>query len=297
VAIDFNQDGKGNKGDNVQMVNGQRCTCKRWTFAELLDLVHTRPSNAHNARWWADDIKTADNDPKWVGGFNSKQLLAMTEWPEGRKIAEQYSVELANLPVAESIRRVRRWGEHGDEFSRDRFDAGYSDCWQTRKRQSQPTIGSGILKITCEISANSLTQARDMIWSGAAMCVLIDALEDAGYRCEVELICYGTYFQHSGSCLDRLDIVHVKNTDEPLDIDRLLFCLACPGFARFHMFRAFRSRDCDVSFSLGRFTDLPRGLGIEGEISMRQCRSLDDARCELQKIADQLAAEPESAGV
>ncbi|HEX2971805.1 MAG TPA: hypothetical protein VHP11_05705, partial [Tepidisphaeraceae bacterium] len=66
-------------------------------------------------------------------GMNPKRVLRLNGWPEGLEIAKQYQQRLPTFTM-QNTRRQRVWDVVGDEFDRDRFDAGFDECWQSRKR-------------------------------------------------------------------------------------------------------------------------------------------------------------------
>lgn len=93
-------------------------------------------------------------------------------------------------------------------------------------------VGIRILKIGLNCSMSSSVSARSIQIKGAAFCVLMDALENAGYRCEVRVT--QSIRAMGGKGIIR---VPVKLAAEPLDLARLAYILAHPSFLRRHMFR------------------------------------------------------------
>jgi hypothetical protein len=178
------------------------------------------------------------------------------------------------------------WGEDGDEFSRDRFDSGYLDCWQTRKRRTTETAGAGFLRLTVELSASANRNADSLIWSGIAAGKLADELETAGYRVEISAILSTRNL--NGHDYRTVDIVHLKRAEDPLNIDTVLFATAHPLFLRYHSFSAILRRPVRVKSNLGYPADTPPAL--RGDIHIAKVFSRTDAervvRTELEKRSE-----------
>lgn len=183
------------------------------------------------------------------GTFGTLQeCMNLRNWEAGREMLKRVKLNDADIPAPVSIRRKRRWSVDGDEFNRDRFDAGLDDCWRSRKRQK--TAGNTIVHITLERSAGWKIDASKLIWSGLTVIKLVDKLEDAGYRCKVSVCCSLCGLDEYNSRASMLFVV--KSPNDPLNIDALLLACAHPAFFRFYCFGwAMRFPEIKVNTIIG----------------------------------------------
>lgn len=181
-----------------------------------------RPGTEGNAEW---DLG--------VGSIPDYRDLARSGWKEGsRKMRD--TVGLLALPKAKSVKRKTAWGEEGSEVDIDRMMRGEVDVmWRTAKR----TLGGGQrahFKVVVNCAAACSHKADEFFWRGATACVVADALEEAGYRVEIDLYSYWTDMLTSSAMKepDYFLSVVVKRYDEALDIARVAALTAHPAFLR-----------------------------------------------------------------
>jgi hypothetical protein len=188
------------------------------------------PSNEANAEHMVKAVTRLGEREDWYG-MEPARFLRLKGWPEGLEIAKRYTQQLPEFHM-ESIERRRVWDATGDEFDRDRFDAGLDECWQSRRRikvASRP-----VLKLTCAIGGRCKQAADELVWMGAAAFAICDAAEAAGYRLEIEAISHTTEtWKNDGR--DLVQRIRVKAADEPLDRETTVMALACPAFFRWHV--------------------------------------------------------------
>ncbi|MCH7720388.1 MAG: hypothetical protein IH988_05285 [Planctomycetes bacterium] len=197
-------------------------------------------------------------DEAWRGG-SLDDLRTLHTWPEGRERLREIDLDNVQLPTVEGVKRVRCWSDDGDEFDRDRFDAGYDDCWQTRRRRRSPN-GKRVIRITVELSASGSNTAGSLIWSGVAAAKLVDELESAGYRVEVNAIETSKDVQDRNrhpKSYNSVDVIRVKDADDPLNIDALLLAVAHPLFFRGFCFAARMKRPVRIPPGIGLVASTP----------------------------------------
>ena len=258
-------------------------TVREYSLAEYLDAATAKGPSPENESHGEAKIQRGE-DPdgwrvQWRGG-TLQEARTLRSWPAGREKMNRINLDGAKLPAPVSIRRVRRWGEDGDEFSRDRFDAGRLDCWKTRCRQR--TVSGSTIRVTIELCANWRKTPEQLMWSGLAAAKLADKLEHAGYRVEIAVTA-------SNSDLDRhgyrcVEIIHVKRAEDPLNLDALLMAVAHPLFFRFVVFSSWLRYPVRCSPCLGYPADTPTGL--RGDIHI--AKVFDKAGAE-QTVAQAIA--------
>lgn len=213
-------------------------------------------------------------DEAWRGG-SLDDLRTLHTWPEGRERLREIGLDNVQLPMVQGVKRVRCWSDDGDEFDRDRFDAGYDDCWQTRRRRRSPN-GKRVIRITVEVSASGSKSADSLIWSGVATAKLVDELEQAGYRVEVDAVDTSRDIQTGRvyTPYNVVEVIRIKNADDPLNIDALIL-IAHPLFFRFHCFSARIRRPLKVMEGVGYATPTPEP--IRGDIHISKTFTRDGA--------------------
>ena len=111
------------------------------------------------------------------------KTLWFNGWPEGlAKMRE--TLGTMEAPQVKSRKRVARWADSGDEYSRERMEEGYFDsAWREVKRLSrrQPVP----VRLTIDVEAHVNIAHGDLFWRGAAVVLLADALATAGYPISV----------------------------------------------------------------------------------------------------------------
>lgn len=251
------------------------------TVTELLAMVHTMPTNPCNAREWRDLRASNLDDPTHFGGTWDENQ-SRSSYPQGRDFLAQLKVptHLENLRVA-SIRRQRRLAEVGETFLYERARAGYPDCFVNLQRERRPTGGTTI-KLVAPIGGNVSVLAKDLIFPGLVAAKFTDVLESAGYRvelwgCQSSRDCF---LDDSDRRFSRTFNIPLKSANEPLDIDKVLLVLCCPGFFRHNIFRAILDSVRDIRSNLGRTENAP-------EMSYTHVYDLQSAQDTLDKLVAQ----------
>lgn len=191
------------------------------SIGELVEAIKQGPSRAF--------LICPARRPEFIGRYfnNHHEALdaAMMTWEEGLQTIEEMRSRLQSieLPQPVSRRRVRQWSEdRGEEFSYDRYKAGQA-WWQSSHRER--VMGPQFATVVLNAVAFFRMKPRDLIWAGAAVSLLVDILEENGYRVEV----------WSGTCSNPLDnrstiaqtAVRVKEASEHLDLSSLVTSCSC----------------------------------------------------------------------
>ena len=196
------------------------------SFDEFLHEVRTKPALDRNGR----HSETNDASKRWdlEAGFDGANELASRGWKEGlAKMAKVRS--LVELPDQSdrSIQAQPFFSDEGDEVDIDRYLAGEPECMIQFTPELTPSYGR-VAKIIVNLAASCGVKSGTMYRRGAAACILIDALESAGVRCEVWVLP-----KTSSSGGDSFHTrVLVKRPDEHVEADRMAFMLAHPAVMR-----------------------------------------------------------------
>lgn len=169
-------------------------------------------------------------------GMRRSEAQVLNSYPAGLELADSLAAEMPKVAM-KGIKARKHWSEDGDDFSRERFEAGHEACWLGTRRERG--IKKPIIRITVAIGATACVDADDLAWSGAAAFAIIDAAESAGYQIELDAYSYAAdVFPRSHATPDMLIEVPLKAAGEPLDRETVAMALTCPAFFRWHVMNA-----------------------------------------------------------
>lgn len=89
-----------------------------------------------------------------------------------------------------------------------------------------------VIKIVVNVAVSGAVTTATIMRRGGAILSWIDGLEDAGYRCEVDIIESGLFQKHAKVQKGVLFSLKAKSASEPVDVDRLAFLLCHPAMQR-----------------------------------------------------------------
>lgn len=198
------------------------------SFADFLDFAadETKPRFAHAAR----ETGARREKLSGSGSFDSALKLAREGWADGRAEIEKWRAQFSALIGSKMRRRVLANDVCGFAPDVGAFLNGEPENMFARAEVE--TAGPGkILRIAANGSCSWDVSRDSIMRRGAAIVALIDALESAGYSCEV-ILGFSAWdsFRNPGEC--SFDSMPLKSAGEPLDIDRAAFALAHPSMLR-----------------------------------------------------------------
>lgn len=263
------------------------------------------PSFPHDSNiQWHARTSTLPERAEFYGGISSvdeAKALLREGWPEGRERALELMGELdLTVPQATKLTRRLRYGDTGDEVAMGRYMSGqYDRAWRSMPRDEE-TAGQKIISVGIGFGANSSVRAEDMFWGTAAGAILVDRLEDAGFRVEVKAYSahHGQYPGLRSTCLR---VITAKRAEDPLLLDGLV-AFAHAATYRFWGFllAEAQTRQIDGGHGSnrpsGRFiADAVEGGVLEDEpdIFIERCYSREAA---VQQVEQALLAVEELAG-
>jgi hypothetical protein len=194
-----------------------------------------------------------DNNPEWYGGFRNVDdgyKMICDGWEEGAKkaVLTLGNIKIPEIDGIESMRRTLIFSDCGEVLNIDQAMAGnWEKAWQTCKR-----IRSGVsrvLSVAIPFGGNCDKNSEQMFWNGAQGMIITDILEDKGYRVQL----YGVHVaieRAEGRTWD-MDVVRLKNSDEPLRMDSLAAVVAHAGVFRTAGFMSILSKPMEVDYRLG----------------------------------------------
>lgn len=160
--------------------------------------------------------------------FEDAVEIARTGWPEGAARAVEIGASVASAvrDVINSKASSYAFDVAGQFVDIGRYLTGEPECFGTIVEDAD-SIKKPVVKLVVNLSASACVSADSLIARGVAVVAAVDILEAVGRRVEVvAATAHHSYETH-------LEIrVPVKAAGQPLDIDRLAFCLAHPSCYR-----------------------------------------------------------------
>jgi hypothetical protein len=192
------------------------------TLGEFINYVEKTPIAWKNATPQSIN-HSADS---FTGGVDWQGALDLSKkgWQEGRNKLVKELDGMKGLTATGSYRETAH-DVSGYLPDVPRAIVGMPDCMFTdgdEIRKVKPVV-----KIMVSIDAHCRIKANTIQWRGAAVLSYIDQLEERGQRCEI-----WTYFNSRKGMREISYAICLKQAGEPLDIDRMAFCLVHPAFMR-----------------------------------------------------------------
>lgn len=199
------------------------------SLADCLDYVEARPEGSMvdaGRRYGCNSM--APDRQGWSGGHSWEQCLRMARegWPEGLKLVEAITAKFEHITASKLMRPQVAYDVAGDCVDVGRYVTGEPENMMIWEEAEIENAGK-IVRIEANLSASSGISAAQMAIRGAAVCALVDALEQCGKSVELTL-CFAT----KGGRRRMEFYVPVKQAGEPLEMDRLAFMMAHAGMFR-----------------------------------------------------------------
>ena len=205
--------------------------------------------------------------------------LARKGWPEGTQKIKKLSELLYNRVTAKSLKRQTQYRVAGGRVIVGRHLQGRPDCFQYQPEvlDSISKKGHKVIKIVHNISVSAAVSSEVIEARGAAVAALIDVLESQGRRVDL-------FVSHSvtswASKSPVIIYIHIKQANEPLQLDQLAFVLAHPGMLRRLQFSNMehwpaKIRD-EIGVSMGGAYGTPHVAPETGDITITTNPSYGD---------------------
>lgn len=187
--------------------------------------------------WHKDSRSQADI---WSGNVTWEQAkdLAIKGWKEGLEEIEKYRAKISPMITERVLRPIQVYSVSGYNVDIGTYLSDDPECFISRVYEERNYPGK-IFKIVVSITFSASISPETIIQRGAMICALIDAIEYAGHR--VEVICNEATSMNDGPDYRNgmmknrgwLEIdVCAKETNQPLDMSSLAFCIAHPAMLR-----------------------------------------------------------------
>jgi hypothetical protein len=196
-------------------------TITKASLQEYLELaIHGKPAyQGHRS-------SRSNGREDWAGTASWQEAVQLIEtgWEEGRNRIGDILTSLEGT-VRDVLKPKVVWDVEGDCCDIARYVEGEPECmmrWTPRPSKKR------VAKVFADIGASCGVSAEALRWRGACVLALVDKLENSGIRVELDF----------GRGMDRswVEVIHIKDADDPLYMDTLGFHLAHPSAFRRVMF-------------------------------------------------------------
>lgn len=173
----------------------------------------------------------------WTKTFEDAVELHRVGWPEGTaRVAEYREALSAWIAAAVSAKSKRfHWEVVGDFIDVGRYMTGEPEVFGNETPDGE-TINGRVVSIRLNSSVSCGVSAETICARGVTVLVAVDLLEALGIQVEVITACGGRScggYAGNDPSVEQADYnVVVKRAGEPVDPDRLSFCVAHPSFFR-----------------------------------------------------------------
>lgn len=173
----------------------------------------------------------------WTETYEEAQSLSVSGWADGTaRVAAHRDRFTAFLTAAKAIKaKSFGWDVEGQFVDVGRFLSGEPECFGTEFDYGE-SIAGRVCSIRLNACVSGAVSADTICARGVTVLVAVDLLEACGIRCEVTV---SAATETSALQLD--SNVVVKKASDPVDLDKLAFCVAHPSF-----FRRFGFRFCEI---------------------------------------------------
>lgn len=159
----------------------------------------------------------------WAGTktFGEAVTLATTGWAEGaaQALALRGSIDAAVREIVAARQAQFCWDVTGDCVDVGKFLTGEPECFSAQAPDGESASGK-VVKLCANLAASGAVSPKSLFARGAVILAAIDVLESLGHRVEL-WIAHGS----RGSVGILQQFALVKPASQPLDADRVAFCL------------------------------------------------------------------------
>lgn len=253
-------------------------------FNSLADLVRTGQQDLTDRRRKEDGRASKDNTKArstWAGSASLDEAseLATNGWADGIgrivNLAERISEQVSRRIEAHGM---ELWEEGGEVDVAAYLDGERACMWTWAEQDNKRPI----VRVTVNIAAHSGITTEQYMFSGALAAALVDSLENAGRR--VELQVHQTIAPYTGHRDNLLTVgANLKDANDPVDLGAIAYAVAHPSMLRRTLFsveehapKAYREAyGFSPGYGYGYPRNTPEHLRGDVHIDLRESTDLD----------------------
>jgi hypothetical protein len=195
------------------------------TWGEFVSFAVTRTNESQDGA--VNQSRQHDRDFTGTETFKEALELAQYGWPEGEELAKGIASPIFDKVSTLIEKQIYSYGNEGIDFDIARVIEGEPECWLQQSTVVVESSGHKHLRIVFNNGVSGGISSEVITAKGATVAALIQLLEYAGHRVELWV---GQV--HDGSA-NRLEMkTLVKESDQDLDMSRVIFALAHPSTPR-----------------------------------------------------------------
>lgn len=208
------------------------------SWGELMEFADKREAVLPEDEFQNASRKKVHSNDEFYGtkNWDAALKLAVQGWPEGTNTVARMAASLADKVTSLVEKEQLFMDTTGMAYDIGLVNMGVPEAWINVVPYYALGSGRRVVKIVFNAAASCGVEQEVMIRKGASVAVLIQALEQSGFRCEV-VLGDGT----GGRNVDIEVYSLIKEASQPLDIDRLVFSLAHPSTLRRVMFSVYET--------------------------------------------------------
>lgn len=169
--------------------------------------------------------RSKDVDRKWAGTDTFEQAveLATKGWAEGaeRALGMRASIDSAVREIVAARQSQYAWDVTGDVVDVGKYLGGEPECFLTTVDDGESSTGK-VVRLVANLAASGAVSTDSLFARGAVILAAVDIMESLGRRVEL-WIAHGS--RGSGSVGVFQQFVQIKPAHQPLDPDRVAYCL------------------------------------------------------------------------
>jgi hypothetical protein len=223
--------GNGQESKSVDLNNNNnnkesKITMKK-VFQSLAELINHNQANRHKLGDSSQRTKETKGFDQGTKTYDEAVAVAGTGWNKGAervaKIRASLDAVVQRMTVANCAQMI--YGVEGEWVDIGRIATGEPECCGSWHDQGEGA-SQKVVKIVANVAVSCGVSAETIFARGAATLAAVDLLESLGFRCEVWA---------SKGCSGRVQSEFhtlVKEASQPVELDRLAFCLCHPAMLR-----------------------------------------------------------------
>lgn len=162
-------------------------------------------------------------DANWAGTktFEEAKSLAVAGWAEGaaEALTMRASIDAAVREIVCARQAAYAYDLTGDSVDVGRFLSGEPECFVTQTDNGESSNGR-VVRLVANLAASGSVSSKSLFARGAVILAAVDIIEACGHRVELH-IAHGS----RNSVENFQQFTLIKSASQPLDVDRLAFCL------------------------------------------------------------------------
>lgn len=198
---------------------------RRYTWQQALDLA---AQERHNDGLECSSRNGAESFTG-TASFDDAMQLALTGWHDGlERFQDKLSVLGANFAADIELQRIK-YQVSGRKLDMARHLAGRPDCFMRRYSVQESSSAGKLITLAVSAGFSHKIGHAEIMTRGAAICLLSQCLESAGYAVEIVLVKTqgGEDYESTYSVA-----IPLKHSDHYAEYDRIAFALAHPSMLR-----------------------------------------------------------------